>query len=119
MTFPFKRNKFGVAPKAQRTVGTRTYASKAEMTHAKKLAADPTITEVVEQPRVPLGEDTVYKPDFLVIRLLAGEAFYVDVKGMETPEFKRNKKLWKRYGRLPLHIVKNGKVVEIVEREEE
>ena len=110
----FTRNKFHVAPKAARTIGERTYASKAEMIYAQQLAADPTITEVVEQPRVKLGEDTFYRPDFLVIR--DGDNHYVDVKGMETAEFKRNKKLWAKYGRLPLWIVKGGKVVEIIER---
>lgn len=118
MNFPFKRNKYGVAPKADRTHNGKVYPSKAEMLCAKSLQADPTITLIIEQPQVPLGQDTVYKPDFYVYRASANEAYFIDVKGVETRDFKRNKKLWKTYGPLPLHIRKNGKVVEIVEREQ-
>ena len=39
-----------------------------------------------------------------------------DVKGMETQAFKKHKRLWKRYGRLPLVIVKaKGKRLVAVE----
>ena len=118
MNFRFKQNKYKVAPKADRTHNGKVYPSKAEMTCAITLQADPTITLIIEQPQVPLGEDTVYKPDFFVYRAGANEAYFIDVKGVETADFKRNKRLWAKYGPLPLHIRKNGKVVEIVERDE-
>jgi len=110
-----RRNKFNVAPKQQRTIGTRTYASKAEMKYAAQLKIDPNVRICIEQPRVYLGEDTVYKPDFFVLTTM-GFAYFIDVKGVETADFKRNKLLWQKYGPLPLQIVKGGKVVEIVSK---
>lgn len=110
-----RKNKYHVAPKRQRTIGTRTYASKAEMKYAAQLKIDPDVRIFIEQPRVYLGEDTVYKPDFFVLRT-NGDAFYVDVKGVETTEFKRTKLLWEKYGKLELYIVTNGRTVEIVRK---
>jgi len=117
-----KGNKYNVAPKEQRTIGTRTYDSKAEAQYAEMLAGELArnlIVEWIPQPAVQLGADTVYRPDFLVID--RDGPFYVDVKGVETADFKRTKRLWAKYGRLPLHIVKKTgtgfgwKTVEVVE----
>lgn len=118
-----KKHKYNVAPKAERQIGERTYASKAEKKYAELLAFDMEhgdVLDVVEQPRVQLGEDTVYRPDFLVIVRQApgiiAAPYYVDVKGAETREFKRIKKLWRKYGRLSLVIVKQrGERFEVVE----
>ena len=38
-----------------------------------------------------------------------------DVKGVETPAFRKNKRLWKSYGPCPLRIIRGGKVVETIE----
>lgn len=114
-----KRSKYGVAPKEERTWNGVVYMSKAEMQYHQSIHIDPSIESIELQPKVKLGEDTNCKPDFL-ITFKNGFKFYVDVKGMETPSFRRVKKLWKKYGTLPLHVVKKkGKkfvVTEVVER---
>jgi len=104
-----RRHKYKVAPAKDRRFNGRTYASKAEMLYAKHLFAmreSALILEFTEQPTVRLGvPENVYRPDFLVIPD-EGYPFYVDVKGVETRTFKRNKKLWSAYGWLDLHVVK-------------
>lgn len=102
-------NKYHVAPKDDRTWNGKVYDSKAEMFYAKRLGtgvAMGVIVDYIEHPRIRLGEDTVYEADFLVVE--TDGVYYVDVKGHETPEFKRVKKLWRKYGRLPLRIVKRN-----------
>lgn len=105
------RNKYRVAPAAERRWNGRTYASKAEMERAQQLrqfmeAGE--VIEIVEQPRLWLGvPENVYVPDFLVLWKYGG-AEYEDVKGVETAQFRRVKKLWAAYGRLPLRIVKKS-----------
>jgi hypothetical protein len=114
----FRRNKYHVAPPNERRWNGRTYASKAEMVHAQKLdlllrAGE--LIEVVAQPRLWLGvPENVYVPDFLVIPK-EGPPYYVDVKGVETAEFKKVRRLWVQYGRLPLHVVKKGKTEGVIE----
>lgn len=104
-----KPNKYNVAPTKARTWQGRTYASKAEMLYAQELytlRAAGEIIEIIEQPRVWLGvPENTYRPDFLVIPLI-GHPYFVDVKGVETKEFRRIRKLWAQYGRLDLHIVR-------------
>lgn len=96
-----RRNKYNVAPKEDRTWNGRTYGSKAEMRYAKQLrmlldAGD--IVAVIEQPRVWLGvPENVYVPDFFVVRS-DGDTYYVDVKGKPSPKFRRDCKLWAKYG---------------------
>lgn len=116
-----RRNKYRVSPPDQRTWNGKVYASKAEMSyavHLDSLIRAGHVTEVVEQPRVCLGiRENVYVPDFLVIVMHGnlGHAYYVDVKGAETQAFKKNVRLWRKYGRLPLRIVKRGKTVDTIE----
>lgn len=107
-----KRNKYGVAPKPDRTWRGNTYSSKAEMLYAKRLF-DVGGSIVIEQPRVYLGEDTVFRPDFFVYEFSTGDCWFVDVKGTETREFARIKKLWFKHGPAPLRVVslKNNKFV--------
>jgi len=96
------------------------YASKAEAMRAMgldilKLAGE--IKVWIGQPVFRLGvSENKYVADFLVIPWV-GVPWVEDVKGFETPRFKHNKKLWKRYGCLDLHILK-GENVEIVKPEE-
>lgn len=115
-----------------------TYDSKAEAKRAQeldRLQAAGEIDWYIRQPRFTLGvPENVYRADFLVVKefhsqivtyegdpprqtfsLAISQTVYVeDVKGYETPKFKRDKKLWKRYGPCPLHIIK-PKGTEIVE----
>ena len=126
------RNKYNVSPSESRTLHGKVYPSKAEMLYAKALydnRESGTVIEYIEQPRCVLGEDTVYHPDFFVVpnvsgnrwygpeaewvaglgvTLLSGRkmVFYVDVKGVSTPSFNRSKKLWVKYARHCLYVVK-------------
>ncbi len=108
--FSQQRNKYRVAPPAERTFNGRCYDSKAEARYARQLALRRQAGDIityVEQPRVELGlRENVYRPDFLVIP--HGDVpYYVDVKGTETTAFRKNKRLWARYGDLELRIVKS------------
>jgi len=93
------------------------YDSKAEAGRAyvlDELVRALVIRYYVRQPKFLLGcVENVYRPDFHVIAK-NGDTWVEDVKGMETPKFKRDKKLWAAYGPCPLHVVK-GKRVEVVQ----
>lgn len=105
-----RRHKYKVSTPDRRTWDGKTYASRAEMLYAKHLAdlkLSGMIMEFIEQPRTWLGvRENVYVPDFLVLPSdPAVAAYFVDVKGVETAAFKKNKRLWKRYAVLNLHVV--------------
>ena len=110
--------KYPVAPVEDRTWHGRTYGSKAEMLHAQQLRlrlAQGDLVVLLEQPRLWLGvPENVYVPDFFTLDK-DGVAEFVDVKGVETPKFKRDKKLWKSYGMVPLRIVRKGRTVAVVD----
>ena len=92
------------------------FDSKAEANYARELDEKVGSGEVymwLRQTPFDLGEDTRYRSDFVVI-LTSGDIFAVDVKGMETQSFKKIKRLWKKYGMIPLQIVKKGSVAEII-----
>ena len=114
-----KLNKYRVSTPERRTLAGKVYSSRAEMQYARFLSLerdckDGGVLDYIEQPRVWLGiRLNVYVPDFLVIPKDGVEPFFVDVKGVETAAFKKNKRLWKQYGRLALHVVeidRNGHV---------
>jgi hypothetical protein len=102
------------------------YASKAEAARAAELdllLKAGQITDWIGQPTVRLGvPENVYRPDFLVIvtgivsaiipPMISTSCWYEDIKGAETPKFRRDKKLWQAYGRLPLVIRRGGVEVE-------
>lgn len=101
----------------------RMYDSKAEAEYAAGLDMDRDIAWWLRQVSFDLGEDTRYRADFLVAdessMLGSGTDIYaVDVKGVETAAFRKIKKLWRKYGPVPLHVVKRGKTVEVIERED-
>lgn len=113
-----RRDKFNRGGPDTRTWRGKLYASKAEMQYAQQLHADPGVVHVIEQPRLWLGVvENVYVPDFFVL-YLGGKWEYVDVKGHEHPKFKRDKKLWRAYGPGPLRIVRDGRTVEVIRREQ-
>lgn len=108
------QHKYRVSPAEQRTYNGKVYASKLESRYAGFLHAmmgHGDVVDVVEQPRLWLGvRENVYVPDFLIIgeRNLCNDkavCYYVDCKGVKTAKFRRDVKLWRAYGRLPLHIV--------------
>lgn len=101
-------NKYNVAPASERVFQGRTYASKAERLYAEILwgrLKQRTIQLLIEQPTLWLGvPENVYRPDFFV--MVNGQCQFIDVKGVETPAFRKVKKLWASYGQCPLHIIK-------------
>lgn len=108
----FMRNhKYKISPPEERKYLGRTFGSKAEMRYCQNLqllVEGNALEDYVCQPKVWLGvPENIYVPDFLVIPK-EELPYYVDVKGMETQKFKRDKKLWASYGRLPLVIVKES-----------
>lgn len=106
MTF---RNKYRVASPADRTWFYRTYASKAEMLRALELdilRQQGVVRLVREQPVFKLGEDFTYRPDFVVGEASPGNDWAEDVKGHETKQFKTVRRLWAKYGPMPLRILK-------------
>jgi len=108
-----KRNKYNAKPTEYR--GWR-FDSRAEATFAALLDQRKESGQVaywLRQPAFDLTDTDRYKADFLVIES-DGTIYAVDVKGMETPRFKKIRKLWKRYGDMPLRIVKNT-TTEIIE----
>ena len=94
------------------------YASKAEAARACEfdfLLRAGHILLWIGQPTIRLGvPENVYRPDFLVIPT-EGLPWFEDVKGVETQKFRRDKKLWARYGKLPLRIITGGRTVEVIE----
>lgn len=92
------------------------YASKAEALRAYELdlmvKAD-RIAWWIGQPRFRLGcPENVYVADSLVIGY--GELWVEDVKGRETAKFRRDKRLWAKYGPCELRIVRGRKVESIM-----
>ena len=99
-------HKYRVAHADDRTWRGKVYASKAERLYAEFIRRLPSTAHVIEQPRLWLGVvENVYVPDFFVVRI-DGSFEYVDVKGVETAAFRKNEKLWNRYGPCDLRIVK-------------
>ena len=105
-------HKYKVSPPNERRHNGRTYASKAEMFYAINLyfqLDNGIILDFVEQPRLWLGmPDCKFVPDFLVIPI-DERPYYVDVKGVETAQFKKNKKLWAKYGNRPICMWSSGR----------
>jgi hypothetical protein len=107
-----RRNKYGVrvdeAGKRARTHNGIVYDSQAEMKRAAQLdieLAAGVIRGWLRQTTVMLGvPENRYTVDFVVVGL-DGVCWAEDVKGHETASFKRNKKLWARYGPMPLHVL--------------
>lgn len=103
--------------RAVRTVyNGRSYASKAEARRAHELdllLKAGVILEWVPQPRFHLGcPENTYVADFDVVAADGGR-WVEDVKGCETAKFRHDKKLWRKYGPCPLHVIK-GKHREII-----
>lgn len=65
------------------------------------------IHRYIRQVPIELGHPAnKYRVDFLVFG--KNQIWAEDVKGFETPKFKRDMKLWKTYGPCPLLIIKGN-----------
>ncbi len=100
------------------------YASRAEADRALILdlmVRDGSVLWWIGQPIFRLGcPENKYIADFIVVSPgFFSESQVVrveDVKGHETREFKKNKRLWKLYGPCPLWIITKGGI-EVIEPE--
>jgi len=99
------------------------YDSKAEAQRAAALAQlrDAGLVKAVfRQVKADVGEagiDKPYRIDFLVIALDAEggiEAWAEDVKGADSPTFRRHVKQWERRGGIPLRVYRRGKLAETI-----
>lgn len=101
-------NKYGVAPREDRTHNGVEYHSRAEMLYAIELELLPDVRSVVRQVPVQLGEDFRTIVDFEV-EYTDGRTEYVEVKGHETAGFKQVLRLWPKYGPGVLRVVKRSR----------
>lgn len=104
---PGRRSKYKAKPVVY---GGVRYASKAEgarAVHLDMLVRTGKIGWWIGQPKFRLGcPENIYVADFLVVGTDGRVLRVEDVKGMETQKFKRDRRLWKRYGPCRLWVVK-------------
>lgn len=125
-----------VAPKSERTdVDGTVHASKAEKMRWRELrllVRNADIVTASRQPVFRLGDDCLYKADFLVVEWCSRQQvspamgwYQVDCHAEDTKpdgppdrDFQRIKRLWKKYGPFPLAILTrkgNGWKREVIE----
>ena len=109
-----KRNKYGAI---KTTFHGVTYDSKAEAARAKQLSLMKAAGRIRWWHPKPgtfrLGcPENRYRPDFMVCSM-EDQVWCEDVKGIETPKFQRDVKLWEVYGDMPLRIIsaKNPRII--------
>lgn len=102
-------NKYRATPTVY---GGIRYASKAEASRAQELdmlQQGGAVLWWIGQCKFRLGcPENVYVCDFLVAEPVRGGGVIIhaeDVKGHQTQKFKRDIKLWKAYGPMPLHVL--------------
>lgn len=103
--FQRTKHKYGIAPPDERIYDDVLYDSKLEVKRAIELdllLRSGAITGWQRQVRFELGPDFATVVDFVVTN--AKTTWVEEVKGFETPDFKRIKKLWRRYGPIPLLV---------------
>ena len=108
-------NKYRVAAKPDRTDADGiVFHSKAERLYHEQLKLDPDIAWVLRQVPVQLGPDYKTVVDFLV-SYYAYRVEAHEYKGYVKPADRKTWKLWKKYAKFPLRIVKQkGKRFETV-----
>lgn len=102
-----KPHKYGVAAKENRTYDGVVYDSKAEAIYAAEvdlLFTNNDIKEWERQVTFQLGPDSKTRVDFVVTEW--HEQYAVEIKGVETPAFRRVRRLWKKYGTMDMIIKK-------------
>ena len=127
--FGRKRSKYNVK---KTPYNGRIYDSESEAKRAEELDNDPRVAWWIPQVAIELGlPENKYKVDFVVAmesteaadlgpvaRMGLVRIHAEDVKGKETAKFRRDRKLWAKYGPFPLHIIhvaKNDTFTEIIE----
>ncbi len=104
-----KPHKYGAKPTTYNGV---KYPSQVEARRARQLDILVKCSDVrswSRHPVVTLGcPENTYRPDFHVLPHI-GMGWYEEVKGAELKSWRRNKRLWKRYGPCDLRVLKwNG-----------
>jgi hypothetical protein len=115
------QSKYRVSAKAKRTDADGiVYDSALEMRRAVELKCmkmTGEITDYIHHVVVRLG-DIKYETDFLVFKPWLPDGanmnnchvvHFEDTKGAETPSFRRVRKLWPKYQKLPLVVLKRAK----------
>jgi len=106
-----RRNKFNAKPTVYR--GWR-FDSKMEAEYAKdldRLVGAKMILWWLRQVPIDLTEDDRYRVDFMVCHA-DGLLEAIEIKGMETEAFRRIRRLWLKYGPMPLKVVKKNRTTE-------
>ena len=99
------------SPTEERKYGDHFYDSKAEMRRAVELdllVRNGNLDYWIKQVLFTLGPDHSTRVDFLCFDWNDDGALDVwveEVKGYETPEFRKTRKLWKKYAPVPMHIL--------------
>lgn len=102
-----KRHKYNVGAKENRTYDGVVYHCMAEAIYAQDLDIllnSGNIRHWERQVEFKLGEDDKTIVDFVVTEW--HDKYVVEVKGVETPDFKRVKRLWKKYGPMDMQVLK-------------
>lgn len=86
-----KRHKYGVSPKAERTVDGILFASKAEARRYSILKGNACVSFLLRQVPFHLPGNVKYLLDFMVF-WSDGSISYEDVKGMKTPMYRLKRK---------------------------
>lgn len=111
------RHKYGVAVASKRRHFGVTYHSRAEMLWAMQLDVHRNEGSVIEwfrQARRPIGTEEIVS-DFVVIGYMGRvhgfgpsgiTGWVVEIKGVETSDWRRHKRWWREHGKIPLVILK-------------
>ena len=95
------------SPAEDRTFDGVVYDSKAECKRAGELAAlvqAGVHRKVERQVKFQLGPDFATKVDFVVTTTI-GLRWVEEVKGFEKPRFRDVRRLWKKYGPMPMLVM--------------
>lgn len=112
------RHKYGAKRSEYRGVSFPSMAERDRAEYLDSLIVAGEIDWYITQPRVFLGDSIeLYRPDFMVhatetygAASIREESYcwFEDVKGMETPAFKKIRKRWEKFGPAPLVVVKRS-----------
>lgn len=107
---PAKKNKYGAIPT---TLDGIRFASKREASYYAELKRRADLGEVYEvqlQPRFSFVHNGVligtYKPDFMFWDAIAHRNRVVDVKGVETREFRTNLRMMRAFHKIEVEVVR-------------
>ncbi len=114
---PYRKGRYGNVARKTEYKGVK-YDSQLEASQACELDVELQQGRVdwwLRQVTIPLGPDFKTRVDFLVAKPIvcqnsnvATHIFAIEVKGFETREFAKVRRLWEKYGPFDLKIVKKN-----------